>query len=63
MSSVPIRPLVDRVLAGRLDDFLREARDNGQSAAATSRRLFAEHGIEVSAETVRKWFAELESAA
>jgi len=61
--SVPIKPLVDRIMGGTLVDFLTSARADGLSYERTARKLAAEHDIDVSAEQVRKWCTEVEEQA
>jgi len=56
--ATPIRPLVDRILEGKLTDRLTQWRDEGLSYDAIARRLDADHDIGVTAETVRKWCIE-----
>lgn len=63
MAPGPMRPLVDRILGGRLDDILLEWRSQGLSFEACARRFATEHDIEVTTETVRKWFSEAEARA
>lgn len=55
----PILPLVDRILDGRLRDLLQEYRTEGLTYETMSRRLAADHQIEVVSETMRKWCLEL----
>ena len=59
MGTVPIRPLVDRVLCGELDATLRRYLQEGLSPPRMSLRLASEHQVEVGAPTIRKWLAEL----
>jgi hypothetical protein len=59
MGTVPIRPLVDRVLGGELDATLRRYVEEGLSPPRMSLRLASEHQVEVGAPTIRKWLAEL----
>lgn len=54
----PIRPLVERILGGRLTDVLVELRSQGLSHERMARELHLIHGIEVSGEQVRKWCEE-----
>lgn len=56
--STPIRPLVERILNGRLTDVLVQCRRDGMSFERIARHLGAEHGIEVTGEQVRKWSHE-----
>lgn len=60
MPPSPIRPLVDRILEGRLAEVLADWRETGVSYAGIAARMYAEHGIEVGAETIRKWCDELD---
>lgn len=50
-------PLVDRILGGGLVQFLDDARAAGESHETIARRLSAEHAIDVTGETVRRWCA------
>lgn len=56
MPSQPIKPLVDRILGGKLDQTLAAWRTEGLSYEAIARRLASEHDISVTAETIRAWF-------
>lgn len=53
--ATPIRPLVDRILGGRLTDVLVDLRCEGLSYERIARHLGAVHGIEITGEQVRKW--------
>lgn len=59
MGTVPIRPLVDRVLGGELDATLRRYVAEGLSPPRMALRLASEHQVEVGAPTIRKWLAEI----
>jgi hypothetical protein len=48
-------PLVDRILDGRLAEYIATARENGDSFERIARNLHADHGIDVTGETIRKW--------
>lgn len=50
--------LVDRLIPGGLEPFLREARDSGETFLDIAFRLRAEHDIRVTEETVRRWCGE-----
>lgn len=52
-----IRPFVDQALGGTLDSELRERRERGESFDSIARWLAAEHGIDVTSETIRNWVA------
>lgn len=56
--SVPIRPLVDRILGGTLTEYLSGLRGEGLSYEAIARRLDSDHDVTVSAEQVRRWCSE-----
>lgn len=47
--------MANRLADGKLPDLLAERRTAGQSWDDISRQLYGELGIEVSAETLRKW--------
>lgn len=51
--------LVDRIIPGGLHAFLSTARDNDETFAQMSYRLRAEHDVEVTQETVRRWCVAL----
>lgn len=52
-------PLVNRIIPGGLEPFLRAARDNDETFADITYRLRAEHDIRVTEETVRRWCAQV----
>lgn len=54
----PIRPLIERILGGRLTDVLVELRSQSMSHERMARELHLVHGIEVSGEQVRQWCKE-----
>lgn len=60
--ATPIHPLVDRILGGKLDERLKAWRAEGLTYDGIARRLDAEHDIDVTSETVRKWCASLAEA-
>lgn len=47
--------MVDRILEGRLDETLRSYADQGLSPGRMALRLAADHQVEVSGQTIRKW--------
>lgn len=51
--------MADRLAAGTLADHLKALRADGLSWDMVAMRLFADHGVEVSAETLRQWGDEL----
>jgi intein-encoded DNA endonuclease-like protein len=53
----------DALADGRLDAILAGLRADGLSYASIASRLYADHGIEVSAPTVGAWLKGLEEAA
>lgn len=55
------KPLVDKILDGRLNIILREARDRGESFDKISHRFADEYDLSISRELIRKWVAELPS--
>lgn len=59
MGTVPIRPLVDRVLGGELDATLRRYVSEGLSPPRMALRLASEYQVEVGSPTIRKWLDEL----
>lgn len=55
----PLLPLIDRLLDGKLADYLSDRRAEGLSFDAIGRRLANEHDVSVTGETVRRWCVEL----
>lgn len=53
--STEIRPLVDQALQGRLTEILADLRGQRLSYERIARRLYADHGIEISKEQIRVW--------
>lgn len=53
--ATPIFPLVDRILKGRLLEFLRAQRQAGLSYQQIATLLHVDHDVSVTTETVRKW--------
>lgn len=51
--------MADRLLNGRLASLLREFRHQHLGTEDIARRLYAEAGVEVSGETVRRWCIDL----
>lgn len=51
--------LVDKALDGRLVELLKERRDAGDSYDAIAKMLFERHDIDVSGETVRRWWNDI----
>ena len=51
--------MADRLAGGQLEAILRGHMRAGLSLAATGKRLYADHGIEVSVTTLSKWVADL----
>lgn len=56
MGRSELRPIVDLALGGKLETFLRERAEAGESNYSVALRLRDDHNIEVSPETVRTWF-------
>lgn len=55
--------MADRLLDGKLIELLREQREQGLSFDEISRRLFAEHEIEFTGQTLRNWLMADDDAA
>lgn len=55
MARQELRPLVDKALGGTLEQWLRDRVAAGDSTYTIRDLLRDDHGIEVSAETVRTW--------
>ncbi len=51
-------PLVDQILGGNLAKTLTDWREEGLTYRQMSDRLKAEHGVDISIETVRRWMSE-----
>ncbi len=51
--------MADKLAGGNLARLIRDGRDAGDSLAAIARRLFADHGIEVTDQTVNNWLTVL----
>ena len=56
-------PLIDRIFGGRLAAWLAQSRADGDSFQTIANRLFVEHGIRVSDETIRRWCSEQSKAS
>jgi hypothetical protein len=63
MPGTPSFRNADRVAKGRLLEIIRSGLADGRSAEQISRLLYAEHGIEVSGPTLRRWLADFDEAA
>ena len=53
----PLRTLTELAVGGNLDDWLGTRRAAGKSLRAIARELDHNHGINVTAETIRVWCA------
>lgn len=51
--------MADRLTGGRLADIIAALRAEDRSYEEITRRLFAEHGVEVTRQTVARWGALL----
>lgn len=60
MGRSPIKPLVDRILNGDLDQHLTDWRAEGMSAADIAFKLRTDHRIDVSVATVARWVRKME---
>lgn len=58
-----LRPLVDRLLDGRLRELLAERIDDGQSFEQIARWLDNEHDVDVTGETIRRWWTDWQTPA
>lgn len=47
--------MADRLAAGELAAILRQERGEGKGYEAICRKLFADHGIEVTGQTIANW--------
>lgn len=55
--------MADRITGGDLRAILTGLRASGESFDTISKRLFAEHGVDVTSQTVANWVAAIERAA
>lgn len=55
MASTSTIPLVDRLIPGGLEQFLRDTRGNGDSLQTVVRKLYEEHGITKAPPTIAEW--------
>ena len=55
--------MADRLTDGTLANLLRGYRSVGDSYQTIARRLFAQHGIEVTDQTINNWIVILENEA
>ena len=63
MSGTSKYDLIDRVLGGTLTDDLHRWRTEGLTYESISRRLAADHKVDVSAATVHRWLRKLDESA
>jgi intein-encoded DNA endonuclease-like protein len=63
MARRSLYPLADRLLEGRLAELLTTARQAGESYETIARQLNADHGLDISGTTVRRWFQQLDTEA
>lgn len=47
--------MADRLVDGRLAEIIAVGRESGQSFETIARNLYAEHGIEVTRQTLANW--------
>lgn len=59
----PAFRMADRLTNGRLVELIREGRAAGESWDRVARRLDADFAIDVTGETVRLWYRQLEDEA
>lgn len=60
MVDSPRYRMADRMTGGRLAEILAERRARNQSLEQIVRELYAEHGIEVTRQTLASWVQQLE---
>lgn len=60
MADTPQFRMADRLVGGKLVAILSERRARNDSFERIARDLFAEHGIEVTRQTVASWWKALE---
>lgn len=51
--------MADRLVKGDLATILRQMKAEGDSNGTIAKRLYAEHGIDVTAQTVANWWVAL----
>jgi len=51
--------MADRVVEGQLETILRDAYGQDRNWEQVSRRLYAEHGLSISGQTLRRWARQL----
>jgi intein-encoded DNA endonuclease-like protein len=56
----PLFRMADRLAGGQLEEALLSMRSAGLSYDEISRRLFADHGIEVTRQTIANWLTSLD---
>jgi intein-encoded DNA endonuclease-like protein len=54
--------MADRVLDGKLDETVATLRHDGMSWAAISKHLLTEHGVDVTDQTLIRWYPDLAEA-
>lgn len=54
--------MADRLAEGELVAILRKMKAEGDSFGTIAKRLYADHGIDVTAQTVANWWAAIEDA-
>lgn len=54
--------MADRLADGELLTILRRMKADGDSFGMIAKRLYAEHGIDVSAQTVANWWTAIDRA-
>jgi len=62
----PVTPhyrMADKLAGGQLDAILAAYRAEDLSLRQITLRLYAEHGIEVTHQTIANWFATMDKAA
>jgi hypothetical protein len=59
----PTYGLHDRIMDGKLADFLREQRDAGESWDSIVITLREQHDLRVTSTTLRRWWAEIKAAS
>jgi hypothetical protein len=55
--------MADRMADGDLEAILRRLRSEGRTYDTVAHLLFADHGIEVTAQTVRNWCSAVDADA
>ena len=62
-NGTPQYRMADRLTGGRLDAIIAEGRAAGRSYEDIARRLYADHGVEVTRQTLANWAEPAKAAS